>query len=201
MIIEDRLIEKIISQNLGMLFSDDMFKIKIEHDEKGDRTMVTVHQSDIHDIILSAIFEMRTAKRHHTMRIISTQFYCEDIDETFEDFVKCCKEIKAKVEEIGSMKTIYHENDDGLVVNFREIGIEEISSGFTKRDLFIKRSNDISLIKFNDDGSINTISLDEQQFRDMLNSFLGDPDVHVDFSSVDIIMFADYDKYVDDEDE
>lgn len=200
MILEDRLIEEIIKQNLCMLFSEDMFKIKIEHNEKGDRTMVTVHQSDIHDIILSAIFELRNT-RHDTMHIISTQFYCEDIDDTFEDFVKCCKEIKAKVTEITMHKTIYHENEDSVIVNFREIGIEYISSGFTTRDLFIKRSNDISYIKFGEDGSINTISLDELQFRGMMNTFLNDPDVYVDFSSTDTIMFADYDKYVDDEDE
>ena len=200
MIIEDRLIEKIISQNLCMLFSEDMFKVKIEHNEKGDRMMVTVHQSDIHDIILSAIFEITTTK-HKMMHIVSTQFYCEDIDDTFEDFVKCCKEIKAKIEEIATMNTIYHENEDGVVVNFREIGIEYISSGFTTRDLLIKRSNDISYIKFDKDGSINTVSLDELQFRGMMNTFLTDPDVHVDFSSADIVMFADYDKYVDDDEE
>ena len=134
------------------------------------------------------------------MHIVSTQFYCEDIDETFEDFVKCCKEIKAKIEEISMAKTVYHENEDGLVVNFNEIGIE-YTRDWMRRDLFVKRSNDISYVKFDENGNIDTVVLDESQFRDMLNNFIADESVHVDFGSALIIQFADYDKYVgEDED-
>lgn len=200
MILEDRLLEQIIKQNLCMLFSEDMFKIKIQPGEYNGSIMIQIHQSDVHDIILSATLELKISDRRKTMHVVSTQFYCEDMDETFQDFVKCCKEIKAKIEQLSIYKTIYHEMEDGLVVNFNEIGIED-TRDWMRRDLFVKRSNDISYVKFDENGNIDTVVLDESQFRDMLNNFLADESVYVDFGSALIIQFADYDKYVgEDED-
>lgn len=200
MILENRLLEQIIKQNLCMLFSEDMFKIKIQPGEYNGSIMIQIHQSDVHDIILSATLELKISERRKTMHVVSTQFYCEDMDETFQDFVKCCKEIKAKIEQLSIYKTIYHEMEDGLVVNFNEIGIEG-TRDLMRRDLFVKRSNDISYVKFDENGNIDTVVLDESQFRGMLNSFLADESVYVDFGSALIIQFADYDKYVgEDED-
>jgi hypothetical protein len=202
MIIEDRLLETIIRQNLNMLFSEDMFKIRIEHNEYGDRTKITVHQSELHEVILSSIFEIQTDTKHQcsSMRVVATQFYCEDINDTFEDFVKCCKEIKAKIEEISSHRTMYHETEDGIIVNFREIGIEYADSSFTTRDLFVKRSNDISYVKFNNGGVI-TQSLDRDAFDVMLMKYINDENVYLDFSAADMIQFVDYDKYIRDDGE
>ena len=198
MLLEDRLIEKIIKQNLGMLFSDDMFKVRFEPGKCKNRLYITIHQNDLADILMSATIELDiSTKRDGSMRVMSMQFYCENVSDTFKDFIKCCEEIQNKIEEFNIHRTAYIETDDGIVVNFTEIGIDNLSD-FTTRDLFIKRNGDISYVQF-DDG-MKTTEMTYDEFKQKIAEIRENDNLFIDLSSATIINFVDYDHFETEDD-
>jgi len=203
MIISDNLLEQIAQQNLDMLFAKGTFKVRFEHMEEKTspsgkhrmgRILMRIHKNDLHEELLNVTLEIRVIPSRNLMNIIGYEFYCEDVNDTFLDFVKCVKEIQDKINSLSTYSTIYYEGPDSVVVNFNEIGIESLV-GDESRDLIVKRNGDISYITFDDKGLATTKPMTEEEFKAMIIQYLSDDNKLVDFCGATQIMFVDYDRY------
>ena len=194
---EDKIIQKIVEGNLGMLFAPTDFTVKIEHptdDEKIRIIMITPTGKD--RTAMTTKMEINEVNKKNKKISIGTAFYTESVNDEFADLVTCCKAIERRLDQLSWVKNIYLETDEFVVVGFTEIGI---NSADGKRDLLVSRGKLYSLVTFNKGGNAVTKPLTEKDVTETLNNAI-DSGYDVDFCGSDVIYFVDLAEYEGDDD-
>jgi hypothetical protein len=129
--------------------------------------------------------EMRDGK------VIGIQLNANQVTDVTIDLVRTAKAISKKLEELRNIKTVYYYDDNYLISDFREIGID---SDDGRRDLLINNNKIYSLVKCRKNRVI-TEPLTEAELINLIHIVADSKHSELDVRDAIVHTFVDYDEY------
>jgi hypothetical protein len=186
MIVNNMILIRVAQANMQQLFASTQITVSVK--EVGDDPsfrLLTITLDGKKKDQAEVQLEMRDGK------VIGIQLNANQVTDVTIDLVRTAKAISKKLEELRNIKTVYYYDDNYLISDFREIGID---SDDGRRDLLINNNKIYSLVKCRKNRVI-TEPLTEAQLINLIHIVANSKHSELDVRDAIVHTFVDYDEY------
>lgn len=186
MIVNNMILIRVAQANMQQLFASTQITVTVK--EVGDDPsfrLLTITLDGKKKDQAEVQLEMRDGK------VIGIQLNANQVTDVTIDLVRTAKAISKKIEELRNIKTVYYYDENYLISNFREIGID---SDDGRRDLLINNNKIYSLVKCRKNRVI-TEPLTEAELINLIHIVANSKHSELDVRDAIVHTFVDYDEY------
>jgi hypothetical protein len=186
MIVNNMILIRVAQANMQQLFASTQITVSVK--EVGDDPsfrLLTITLDGKKKDQAEVQLEMRDGK------VIGIQLNANQVTDVTIDLVRTAKAISKKLEELRNIKTVYYYDDNYLISDFREIGID---SDDGRRDLLINNNKIYSLVKCRKNRVI-TEPLTEAELINLIHIVADSKHSELDVRDAIVHTFVDYDEY------
>jgi hypothetical protein len=186
MIVNNMILIRVAQANMQQLFASTQITVSVK--EVGDDPsfrLLTITLDGKKKDQAEVQLEMRDGK------VIGIQLNANQVTDVTIDLVRTAKAISKKLEELRNIKTVYYYDDNYLISDFREIGID---SDDGRRDLLINNNKIYSLVKCRKNRVI-TEPLTEAELINLIHIVANSKHSELDVRDAIVHTFVDYDEY------